>query len=632
MRARVEHVVFVVAATLSCGARSELYVPGAASPDASAAEPIDGARDATRARDADASRDASAHDATRGSGHDAGRDADVTRDAPRDVARETSPPDAPGDALPRDSPPEGSPPPHAVVPRQIAPLSTSRVTRRTPTLRWVQATAHPDVTLDLCNDRACMLPIASGIPVSGTSYTPTVALPVGVVYWRLHPATLPTLTSPTWEFTVGAGDARVDASWGTTFDVDGDGHADLVVGSEYFPSPVAGSVYVFLGSSHGLGTTPSATLTAPDASGGFGTSVASAGDVNGDGYADLIVGELLASNTEIAYLYLGSASGLATTPAATLTAPDAPQGELTTIVASAGDVDGDGYADVVVGANSPRTAATVFLYRGSANGLATTPAATLTAPAGANALDYGQSVAGAGDVNGDGYADVVVGNSTAVSAYVYLGSAGGLALTPTATLGGSFPMLSNYGVSVAGAGDVNGDGYADVIVGDDLNATAYVYTGSAAGVLTAPAVMLASPEGPTGDERGNYGAAVASAGDLNDDGYSDVVVGAPNVYGRVYLYLGGMGGLTTTASVTLNAPGGEFTNFGISVCSAGDVNSDGYADVVVGADTASSGSDTGTVYVFLGPGGTSDAGAPATTLTGMAMHEHFGTSVFGATN
>ena len=136
-------------------------------------------------------------------------------------------------------------------------------------------------------------------------------------------------------------------------------------------------------------------------------------------------------------------------------------------MATAGDVNGDGYADVVVGAYGYSSdTGRAYVYLGGASGLATTAATTLTGEATGN--DFGDSVATAGDVNGDGYADVVVGaygySSGTGRAYVYLGGASGLATTAATTWTGE--ATDNYfGYSVATAGDVNGDGYADVVVG-----------------------------------------------------------------------------------------------------------------------------------------------------------------------
>ena len=205
----------------------------------------------------------------------------------------------------------------------------------------------------------------------------------------------------------------------------------------------------------------------------FGGSVASAGDVNEDGYADVVIGAAgyPGGGSEFplgygrAYLYLGGAGGLSTV--ASWTATGERQSALFgSSVASAGDVNGDGNADVIVGANQMTGGGQAYLYLGGASGL---PAAASWTAGGETASSYfGCSVASAGDVNGDGYSDVVIGAYGNVSdtgkAYLYLGRASGLSLVRSWTAVGEV-TLQRFGASVASAGDVNSDGYADVIVG-----------------------------------------------------------------------------------------------------------------------------------------------------------------------
>ena len=200
-----------------------------------------------------------------------------------------------------------------------------------------------------------------------------------------------------------------------------------------------GRAYVYLGSAAGLAATAAWTAEGDQAGANFGWSVATAGDVNGDGYADVIVGAAYYDNGQVdegrAYVYLGSAAGLAATAAWTAESDQA-SANFGNSVATAGDVNGDGYADVIVGAylydNGQADEGRAYVYLGSAAGLAAT--AAWTAESDQAIADFGYSVATAGDVNGDGYADVIVGaflydNGQADEgrAYVYLGSAAGLA-------------------------------------------------------------------------------------------------------------------------------------------------------------------------------------------------------------
>jgi hypothetical protein len=333
----------------------------------------------------------------------------------------------------------------------------------------------------------------------------------------------------------------------------------------------------------------------------FGYSVASAGDVNGDGYSDVIVGAPRYDNGESdegqALVYLGSASGLAASPAWTAEGNQA-NAWFGYTVASAGDVNGDGFSDIIVGApyydNGPIDEGRAFLFLGSASGLLS--GAAWTAESDQQGSLFGQSVASAGDINGDGYSDVIIGaprytfgETGEGRAFVYLGSASGL-LRNWAWSADSNQSLSSFGYSVASAGDVNGDSYSDVIISapfysnDELNeGRTYVYLGSASGLGTNPAWTA---ESNLRDAR--FGSSVASAGDINGDGYSDVIIGASGYSygyaygGRAFAYLGSASGLAPSPAWTV-ARREDYSNFGFGVASAGDINGDGYSDVVVTA-------------------------------------------------
>jgi hypothetical protein len=226
---------------------------------------------------------------------------------------------------------------------------------------------------------------------------------------------------------------------------------------------------------------------------------------------------------------------------------------------------------------------------------------------------FGAAVAGAGDVNGDGYADVLVGavyapaGSERGQVYLYLGGPAGLAPTPAFTATGA-AHHDFLGCSVAGAGDVNGDGYADVMWGaygvDGSRGQVTLHLGSPAGVSAAPAFTVtgASPND-------TLGWSVAGAGDVNGDGYADVLIGAPYApnnlrHGQVRLYLGSAAGLTSTPALSMTATA-AIVYLGWSVAGAGDVNGDGYADLLIGAPLAPGASDAGLgqAYLYAGNGG-----------------------------
>ncbi|MBF9223212.1 beta strand repeat-containing protein [Hymenobacter ruricola] len=422
-------------------------------------------------------------------------------------------------------------------------------------------------------------------------------------------------------------------------DANGDGYGDVLVGAPAYSSG-RGRTYAYYGSPAALVAAPTATLAEPGAAPGnyFGVSTASAGDVNADGYADVLVGAYLADNGKgRAYLYLGSSTGLAATPTALAGPSLGNNSYFGYSLAGAGDVNGDGYADVLVGAfRANGGAGRAYLYLGSSTGLATTPT-TFTEPTSAPNNGFGNSLAGAGDVNGDGYSDVLIGayfgGSGQGRAYFYLGSSTGPA-TPVAISEPTPASGNNFGGSLAGAGDVNGDGFADVLVGakgSGGQGRAYLYRGSRNGLVFPASATLAEPTPVSGS---NFGGSLASAGDVNADGYADVLVGAqgPDAgtgQGRAYFYLGSSTGLATPTA-TLAEPGAiNGNNFGGSLASAGDVNGDGYSDVLVGAPGALS-SSQGRAYAYLGSS-TGLATVPSTlTEPGAATGTSFGVSVAGA--
>src|SRR5262245_24423010 len=427
-------------------------------------------------------------------------------------------------------------------------------------------------------------------------------------------------------------------------DVNGDGYADVIVGSEAYDAGQTdeGAAFVFLGSIAGIpdatAAAASAQLESDQAGALLGRSVAGAGDVNGDGYADVIVGASSydAGQTDegAAFVFQGSAAGIAdATPASAGVAQleaDQAGALLGVSVAGAGDVNGDGYADVIVGASSYDAGQTdegaAFVFLGSAAGIPDASAAAASAQLESNQAGalFGASVAGAGDVNGDGYADVIVGSEAydagqtdEGAAFVFLGSIAGI---PDATAATASAQLESdqagalLGRSVAGAGDVNGDGYADVIVGAssyDAGQTdegaAFVFRGSAAGIPDATPASAGVGQLEADQAGALLGVSVAGAGDVNGDGYADVIVGASSYdagqtdEGAAFVFLGSAAGIPDASAAAASAQlesNQAGALFGASVAGAGDVNGDGYADVIVGSEAYDAGqTDEGAAFV-----------------------------------
>ena len=223
-------------------------------------------------------------------------------------------------------------------------------------------------------------------------------------------------------------------------------------------------------------STAALTFTGPAITAAMGTAVGGGGDVNKDGYADIIIGAPgYSSSAGIAYVYYGSSTGPSTTADVTLTAPSG-AGAFGTAVDIAGDVNKDGYDDVIVGAPNSTTTATndgaAWIYYGSASGLSTTSPSKITGSLTASSY-FGFSVNAAGDMNKDGYADVVIGeygySSEMGRAWIYAGSSSGISSTVYRTLVGTLAG-QRFGWAVSGGGDISGDGYGDIVVGSPMPA------------------------------------------------------------------------------------------------------------------------------------------------------------------
>jgi hypothetical protein len=503
------------------------------------------------------------------------------------------------------------------APRPVAPISLGDVTSRRPTLRWVLPAGFDGAVVELCRDRACTMPLET-LTVSGTQVRPTRDLPArSVVFWRLR-GRVGTLTDtrygPTWLFHVPAFSVRggIDTSSTPHLDVNADGFDDVVVGAIAYASPSTGrgTVRVVHGGVAGIGSEPTLVLDGEMGHRAYGASVGCAGDLNGDGFADLVVCDQ--SDVYSVSVFWGSSLGVLATAASVIA-------EVGT-AAGLGDVNGDGYADLAVGTSRDG----VLIFHGNAAGIAlsTTLEQVVELPGLVRV-----SMAGAGDVNGDGYNDLVLGISQFSSsgagyngmASIFHGSVGGIVRTPAITIEG-VGEGNDFASSVAGAGDINGDGYSDLVVRAHTDTpgpssdpgTVRVFSGSAMGIVASAETMLHGYR-----DYEVFGSSVSSAGDVNGDGYADIVIGAPGdlfhrerPVGLVYVFHGAATGLRSIADQTFRGSGRDDNYFGGSSAGAGDINQDGYADVVVGS-------------IWTGSGGviTYDGSATGCGTTPSATHD-----------
>ena len=419
-----------------------------------------------------------------------------------------------------------------------------------------------------------------------------------------------------------------------------------------------------------LGGDDSYKIIGEDVSDYSGYSVSSVGDVNGDGYDDVIVGAYAAEEDEtgegISYVVFGSESrfsdvDLGDTDSFTIDVGfkiigDDANDRNGFSVSGAGDVNGDGYDDMVIGASyalegsASSGQGVSYVIFGKGDGFSDIDlgdADSFTIDVGFKIIGkddsdrLGVSVSGAGDVNGDGYDDVVVGAYFAEKgskdeqgiSYVLFGKGSGFEDVDLGDLSGDmgFRILGEdggdrIGISVSGAGDVNGDGYEDVIVGSSVaEGVSYVLFGKGIGFSDIDLGGLSSSMGfkIIGEDAGDRsGGSVSSVGDVNGDGYEDVIIGASVAeedgetdQGISYVVFGKSSGfndinLGDTDSFTIDVGfkilGGDTYDYaGDSVSGAGDVNGDGYDDMIIGAPYAeedSAEASQGISYVLFGSG------------------------------
>ncbi len=388
----------------------------------------------------------------------------------------------------------------------------------------------------------------------------------------------------------------------TTGDFNNDGYDDLVVGNRSFRPTGSytgeGRVQVYFGGPGGLESSPSwSFLGVP---GSFTGDSVAAEDLNGDGADEIIVSTYLEDangfvNSGRVYIFNGVPPGgyPSVVPTVTISGTQ-DEHRFGTVVAPGGDVDGDGYNDLLVGAhyrpNTSTHTGTVYVYSGSASGVNTSPSWVVSM---ANLNNrFGRYLASAGDVNGDGIDDILVGatgygsfsNYTEERAMIFYGRTafeGGPSTTPDWVVQTPYTYGTGFGSTLAAIGDVNNDGFSDILVGasayESSQGRAHIYYGSNTGPSMEPDWMETSGQ-PYGTAAGptNYSASAASLGDINGDGNDDFVIGAYTFdngqmdEGAVLIYTSVAQTIPRTATVWpisghVTSEWGEGTNFTVAL-------------------------------------------------------------------
>lgn len=402
-------------------------------------------------------------------------------------------------------------------------------------------------------------------------------------------------------------------------DVNNDGIDDLVVGAFRWDDGFTdnGAAFVYLGP----GFTSSTYLTVQQAGAFFGAGVGGAGDLNNDGFDDVVIGApgfdgTAGSNTGAAYVYFGGAGPFDPVVDATILGPQQ-TASLGAAVRGVGDVNNDGIADLAVGVPRYNPGArpdqgAAFVYYGAAS-FNTVIDALLTIPD--PSMNVGSALA-SGDVNGDGFTDVIVGAAGYESsgslvdegaALLFLGGNGPLDTTSDAILRSGRAGAAG-GASVA-VGDFNGDGFADILSGAPLSSLAVteggmaqLWYGSAGAFDTGVDATLS---GSVVSE--DFGRSVAALPDISGDGKAEIIVGAPRANnamgqrtGTVKIYFSSANGFSSAPDLVLD---GNQTDalFGTTVA-VGRFNGDTAFDVGVGepARDVSPGTNNGAYYLYFG--------------------------------
>ena len=426
--------------------------------------------------------------------------------------------------------------------------------------------------------------LASPLPVRMTP-------PVGErYYWRVRACT---------EIGCGPfGEIRYVDVGRSPSDLNGDGYSDLAVGARFDDQPEndEGAVHIYYGNSAGtFAAAADLVIDNPDneENGHFGYRVTARGDLNGDGFCDLVASatdqDATMADEGAVFVFLGGATGPnAEAPLVFRATTSMLEGRFGTGISTAGDFNGDGFADLCIGSVGR---ATVSFYAGSPSGPSPTAGIHISDPDGNAGSWFGEDC-DFGDLNGDGYAELIGAAPESEQGGVFVFNGGSMAVPALSVISlrtGQGGPFSRFGTSINARGDLNGDGLMDLAVGGQ-----FAHTNGEGGVdvfygaQPMPALLAQSHlRGPSGQADLHMGVDVSNEADLNGDGFDDLVVGAwlyddgmLRDAGGAFLYLGGVSSVTGEPDRIFASPvRGDFFGAGIAMCE--DLNGDGNPDLAI---------------------------------------------------
>lgn len=476
------------------------------------------------------------------------------------------------------------------APRLIAPLSTAIVSTRRPTLRWERPRGQSSATVEICSDRECQRQELV-MTTSETAVRPMIDLATGVHFWRIATTTGGVVQrSFAWQFRVLAGSGTVDSTLGNYADFNGDGYADLTLGMQ-------GLVSVHFGGPQGFSPTGGVRISNPGPFSRFGQSIAT-NDLNGDGFSELIVGapgvpiiselDQRKLPTGAVYVFRGGPDGLTGQPSAVIH-PALRFLAFGYSTISLSDANNDGYGDLGTSSLTLNTSSgghdggRLHICFGGPDELSNVAYVNVAPPEGLQSPIQRSSfpeTLTAGDFDGDGPIDVLVGIWGGLRPFVVLSSVA-MTESPRAIFGGGASESDFGAISRSGRCDLDGDGASEFVFGYGRSIASRIGIGHFDG-LSLDLNTVSLPVSGTGPIR----TVPSCVADLNGDGMSDIVVavGALDLEATTTLYFlpGGHPRtlIDTSRSSTLDIISAPFSGLG-AISGQGDFDRDGLSDLVV---------------------------------------------------